>query len=218
MDLANLEILLVGTVRGLGGGMTGSAAGQTEIFIARQRLGGEMTGKTVLPKDFYIWIGFLRRVEGPQGSDAASAARYPDGEYSKSGGEVGLDAEGIADDSNGTSVGRLDAGGGALDVVAETFGGAAVAGSASAGGLDDGKIRGVTAAAHGAVGEVCIQSQGLAAVTKHAAEGLDRVGVTDLRQVGVTSKAVFQLTAESGGEGNGVRTEALNPTCNEQGQ
>ena len=49
-----------------------------------------------------------------------------------------------------------------------------------------------------AVCQVCIQRQALAAMTEHAAEGLDRVGGADLSQVRVTGQAVFRLAGESG--------------------
>ena len=198
--------------------MAGGATCKTEIYTARLRQGGQMTGEAVLPKSLHIRIGFLGWIESRQGGDAAGTAGHLNGKYPQAGCQVGLDAEGEQNAGDGTGVSGLDAGGGALNVVAVTFRGATVAFVASTGGLNDREIRGIATAAHGAVSQVCIQSQWLAAMTEHAAEGLDRMRVADLGQVRVAGEAVFHLTGESGGERNRLRVEVFIPSNKEQSQ
>jgi hypothetical protein len=175
-----------------------------------------VTGKTILAEGFDKGIGFLGWVKGCQGGDAAGTGGILDGIYAKASCQVGLDTECVADDRNGTGIGTLDTGRGALYVVAVTFGRAAVTIVASAGGLNDREVRGVAAAAHGTVGQVGVQGKRLAAMTKNAAKGLYRMGIAYLGEAKVTGETVLHLTGESGGQSHRLGAEAWVPCSQSQ--
>ena len=68
------------------------------------------------------------------------------------------------------------------------------------------------------MGQGRIQCQSLAAMTGHATEGLQRVGVADLRQVGVAGQAVFHLAGQGGGLANWFWAAAFHERTDDQGQ
>ncbi len=95
-----------------------AAAGEMIVTAARLAgLGGQVTGKAVLPECLHSRVGFRQRVKGSQAGDAAGALAVLDGGCTQAGSQVGLRAEGIADAGDRARIGGLDAGGGALDMV-----------------------------------------------------------------------------------------------------
>ena len=117
--------------------------------------------------------------------------------------QIRLCAKGKADAGNCACIRRLNTGHHALDVVAIFRFTTGVTVAPAAGFFHHRETRRVRAAAHAAVCKIGIECQSLAAVTAYTAERFKRMGLADLRQVRVTSKAIFRLASECWCQGDG---------------
>ncbi len=208
----------VGAGDALGGSMAGGATAEVIGALARQR-GSRVgvTGETVLTKCLDGRVGFLGRVEGRQAGNAAGAAWILNSDDPQACGQIRLGAKGEPDTGDRTGIGGLDAGGGALDMIVVICGIPAVAIAPATGGFDHRIIGGVGAPAQRAMRKVRIQGQPFATVTNHAAEGDDRVGFTDLGQVGMTGQAIFHLAGQGRRQRDRFYAATLPPGNSQQG-